>query len=530
MNEEIKEQSAEQTQNQIYEFNSFSGFDLYSGYSIFTDYSPERIKSILENPIINNQEIRKLSRLVYNTNPIVSNAVDYIVSLPCLSHIITSNGKSKKKNKDNKNKAEDVLTSIRDKDIIRDFLFRDCVDGACYYYFETSKSAMDNARFVSDFDMQALLEINSSETVNVSMIPLPSDWVKIRGYKNNRPIIAFNLEYFDNFNGEIVQNKLKRYPYEIRSAYETWKNGNAIGNWVVLDNNKTVVHKIKSDRREPYGRPITISALVDIFYNDYLTTTKRGVLGEVNNKIIYQTLPEGEKGKCSLTKDQQENQHSTVKNAVMTKNNRGGTSFFTVAAGTKIDTINTSVDVLNEEIEPKLNSRIAMGLGYALGLLDGESGNYASQQISLELLFSKVYTWVTEIAEELTYVINKNIIKDKNNEISIYYLPTSLVNKDKFVGVSKDLYMAGSGSKSAWIASTGWDVNAYLSLMDMEVDEKWDEKYMPHLTSYTSSDNADNANADGNLGGRPTVDNPTNDNTLASKANNGNDNPKPSTK
>lgn len=103
----------------------------------------------------------------------------------------------------------------------------------------------------------------------------------------------------------------------------------------------------------------------------------------------------------------------------MTKNNRGGTSFFTVAAGTKIDSVDTSVDILNEEIEPKLNSNIAMGLGFALGLLDGESGNYSSQQLSLELLFSKIYTWVTEIADELSYVINKNIVKDKNNEISI---------------------------------------------------------------------------------------------------------------
>jgi negative regulator of replication initiation len=68
-----------------------------------------------------------------------------------------------------------------------------------------------------------------------------------------------------------------------------------------------------------------------------------------------------------------------------------------------------------------------------------------------------------------------------------------------------------------------------LSLMDMEVDEKWDEKYMPHLTSYTSSDNADNANADGNLGGRPTVQNPTNENTLISQGNGSNDQPKPST-
>lgn len=169
-----------------------------------------------------------------------------------------------------------------------------------------------------------------------------------------------------------------------------------------------------------------------------------------------------------------------------------------------------------------------MGLGYALGLLDGESGNYSSQQISLELLFSKVYSWVTEIAEELTYVINKNIIKDTNNEISIYYLPTSLVNKDKFVGLCKELYMSGSGSKSAWIASAGWDVDAYISLMDTEKAENWDEKYPPHPTSFNSSGN-DTTDDTEVKSGRPTNDNATNENTLISQGNGSNDQPKPST-
>ena len=238
-------------------------------------------------------------------------------------------------------------------------------------------------------------------------------------------------------------------------------------------------------------------------------------------------MPEGEKGRCSLTRTQQEEQHKTVKSAVMTKNNRGGTSFFTVAAGTKIDSIDTSVDILNEEIEPKLNSNIAMGLGFALGLLDGESGNYSSQQLSLELLFSKVYTWVTEIAAELSYVINKNVVRDKNNEIQIYYLPTSLVNRDKFVALNKELYMSGSGSKSTWITSVGWDLDAYLSLMDMEKSEKWDDKYTPHPTSYNSS--GDDNLSEEDKGGRPSVENATNDSTLATQGNNTNNQPKPST-
>lgn len=71
-----------------------------------------------------------------------------------------------------------------------------------------------------------------------------------------------------------------------------------------------------------------MAAISDILYDDYFTSTKRNVLDEINNKVVYQTLPEGQnKGTCALTKQQQENQHETVKNAVMKKNNRGGTSF-----------------------------------------------------------------------------------------------------------------------------------------------------------------------------------------------------------
>ena len=117
-------------------------------------------------------------------------------------------------------------------------------------------------------------------------------------------------------------------------------------------------------------------------------------------------------------------------------------------------------------------------------------------------------------------MINKNVVRDKNNEIQIYYLPTSLVNRDKFVALNKELYMSGSGSKSTWITSVGWDLDAYLSLMDMEKSEKWDDKYTPHPTSYNSS--GDDNLSEEDKGGRPSVENATNDSTLATQGNNTN--------
>ena len=60
--------------------------------------------------------------------------------------------------------------------------------------------------------------------------------------------------------------------------------------------------------------------------------------------------------------------------------------------------------------------------------------------------------------------------------------------------------------------------------MDVEIEEKFDEKYKPHPTSFTISakDNVDNK------GGRPENDNPTSSSTITSKQNNANDMPSPS--
>ena len=139
------------------------------------------------------------------------------------------------------------------------------------------------------------------------------------------------------------------------------------GNWVVLDNTKTIVHKIRSKRDEKYGRPLVLAAISDILYSDYFTQTKRNVLDEINNRIIYQTFPEGkDKGVSALTKQQQQNQHDSVKGAIMNKNNRGGISFFSVAAGTKITSIDASnTDIFDDKYESNLSDKISMDMGIA---------------------------------------------------------------------------------------------------------------------------------------------------------------------
>lgn len=518
------------TPSHTYEYNSYFGSiastDIF-GCNLYDEFTPEEIRSIIKDPISNHDLTRRLAMFVYNSEGVVTNSIDYMVSLPCLDRVIYGKKRLFGKTKLNKNKdlMLSTLENINDKQFIRDALFTDMNEGNCFYYFEVTKKPNDNTKALSDYDVENIVEL-CDMGMNASIISLPYEYTKIVGRKNNRNVIAFNMRYFDEkcVTQEERNRKLKKYPSEIRKGYLQWEKGNFAGNnWLILDNKRTIAHKIKCKISEPWGRPLAIAAIADILYQNEFVDTKRNVLKELNNRIVVQTLPEGkDKGSCALTKSQQEDQHNKVKQAVMTKNNRGGTSFFTVSAGTKIDTLDVgTTDIFDSKNEGDLTDKIALDLGFAAQLLGASStGTFAGGQHNLEMVNAQIYTWIQELQTELNYVINENIIKDRRNRVEVYYLPTSLVNRQQFFDMMKNLYLQASGSMTMLIASTGINPDIYFNILDEEYDNKIFDKYVPHLTSNTIS-------KDDQVGGRPKTDNPT-ENTMKSQNNDGNNLPSPS--
>lgn len=465
----------------------------------------------------NNVEIRRLSREIYSTSGLYSNIVDYMTSLLTLDRIIISKSEDIQKRKDDKLIMETCLKKIKDKEFIRDMLFRAMLDGVAASYLETSKEIKDDRKFMSDFEVKSISEINSSK-INVSVCNLPVDYIEIVGIKNGSYQIAFDLNYFYDCKGEKLENKLRRYPKEIRDAYYKRSKNMSLPNWFVLDNNRTIVLKIRSSREEKWGPPLVLQAIQDILYADYWTNTKRNVLSEINSRIFYMEFPQGkEPGTSALTQSQQKQQHEMVKSGILKRGNSGGTNFFSVASGTKINKLDVDTSLFKDECEKDLKNDICTDLGFAASLLPGTSSSYSSQQNNLQLVISQVYSWVESISYELVKAINSLIIKDKKEQIDIYYLPCSIVNRKEFVNQMKELYTLGHGSLSAWIASTGINPDAYLSLMEMEKADKWDEKFKPHLTSFTATSNNK---------GRPENPDLTNGNTDKSKSNNSNNTPK----
>lgn len=511
----------EKTQEKDFEFNSCWNWGEYEkifGSGVYDYFSKDDIESVLRDPIANHESAIRLSEFAYSKNGTVRNSVDYRNSMMTLDRVvITPKAKNEKKAKANKELMLSALKKIDDKAFLRDALFTCDLDGIAFYYFETKKKPTDKTKFLSDYEAENICEINELG-INASIISLPWEYTKIVGKKNNRYVLAFNLRYFDDFTGEDLSRKLRKYPQEIVDGYNK-KNRKQ---WLILDNTKTMCRKIGCKDSEPWGRSTVLSALSDILYKDYFTDTKRSVLDEICNKVVYETYPEGAtKGSCALNKNQQENQHNVVKQAIMNKKSRGGISFMSLAAGTKLDTVDTSTDIFDEKNETTLNADIACDLGVSASLIGAmTTGTYAAGQHNIEMLTSQLYSWITAWKNELVYVINQNIIRDKNNPIDIYYFPTSFVNRKTFFDMMKGLYDVG-GSLSFLIASTGVDVEAYKAVLDEEIEDNIYDKYLPHLTNATLS-------KEDKVSGRPQEDNPTNENTIISKSNNANDLPSPS--
>lgn len=511
---------------ETHEFQSYSiSIGNTSSWLALSDiFNTDSIRGMIEDPMANNTKLRDLSRVVYNANGIVANTIEKMVALPTLDKVVVPYGESQKKKKKNQVMAQSALDSLRDKQLVRDCMLNALVDGIGFYYIEVKERNIKDKGTLSDRDVEGITEIN--EAIRASAINLQPEYTRIIGLKNSSPVLAFDLSYFDIANEESAESKLRKFPAEIRKGYAAYSSASTRqkNKWLVLNNDHTICIKFRSKKSEPWGRPLALAALIDVYFSDYFQETKRGVLDEVNNKIVFQTFPMGkEPGTSALSSKQQEAQHAAVKTGVTTKNNRGGISFFSVAAGTEIDSIDTDVGLLDEKNEKNLRNNISASLGFAEALLSGSGDtSFSALEENLKLVSATIFKMVEEITSELNKVLNACILRDANNPVSVVYLPITHANRKEFVGYAKEMYLQGKGSLSLWAAAIGVPADAFFCLLDRELEEDIENKYPVHQTSNTLS-------ADDQQTGRPTNTNPTNANTVKSKTNNSNGSPKPST-
>jgi hypothetical protein len=508
--EQNAQSSAPSYSNDV-ELNSLNSVSYFMNTSLNTEnVSMDNLKNYVKYPMIYNSILREISRIAYSENGVYANTIDYMIAIPTLAYITTLRNKTSALKKKKKN-FNTILKIINHERTTRDVLRHLFIDGL-YVGILRDTTANNKTVNMGVSTIEAIDRIEGLSLDDNFMIqPLDLDYCKIIGFQNNISIAAFDMMYFDQFKYGGLVNEIKNYPTEFYKGYLAYKK-DASKRWFVLDYKKTVALKCKATEEEPYGRPLGISAFVDMKMANGYKDGQYKLINELASSIYYLILPQGEKvGSCSLNKNQQEEIISAFKSAVKinTFSDTTKISTLSLAPGTQIDRLSKDSSLLKDTLSDELLKSVSTNLGFASSALNASSeggASYSSLQVNIDLISAQIFQYVNEIAREETRVINENLGIKPSDYIEISYLPISWLNKDTMYTRAKELFTLAGGSRKYLISAAGFEPDSYLAMCDEENEENYDEKYLPHLTSYTMSDSADKSNPDDNMGGAPKKD------------------------
>jgi len=509
------------TSNEV-ELNSLS----YNSYSfstgrLDTDNIPmSDLKQYVKYPMIYNEILRTISEQAYGLQGIYSNICDYMIAIPILSHITTMRNKTPEL-KEKKKKFNLILKLLNHDRTTRDILRNEYIYGT---YIGTLRETSANNKKL-DTGSMTVESIDRIEGLslddNFMIQPLDLDYCKIIGFQNNISIAAFDMMYFDQFKYGGLVNEIKNFPKEFMKAYMDYKK-DASKRWFILDYRKTIALKFKAKEDEPYGRPLGLSAFADMKASSDYNDSQYQLISELASSIYYLILPSGEKqGSCSLNSTQQKEVIEAFKNAVKvnTSGENAKISTLSLAPGTEISRLSKDSSLVKDTLSDENMKKISTSLGFASSALNAESSggsSYANLAVNLDLVSSQVFQSVNEIAIEYTRVINELLGIKPKDYIDIKYLPISWLNKDDMFEKAQSLYTQGKGSLKFWIATMGVNIDDYLSMMDEELEEDFENKYPVHLTSATFSGKDEKGGAplkkekDLSVGGKVTRNNNSN--------------------
>lgn len=529
----VNPQETVETNSFPVELNSYSNTMVLYEF-LQTGVTLEQLKLYCKNPMTYNKQLRRISREAYSFNGMFAKTCDYITSSMSLDSVtICTNNTSTNQNRRKKFNA--LLYKINHKLTTRDIILKLLIDGMYVGLLrDTKPKDVPFNDYSINFTSEQKLDALTTDG-NLMIQPLNLDYCQFLGFQNNDYVVGFDMQYFDSFIGNGLTREIQNYPSEFFKAYQAYKK-DAGNRWFKLDQSTTVALKFKANIDEPYGRPLSVSALNDIYFDEQYTDGQRETVGQVASTVRWLRQPMGEKqGQCALNKEAQQNQYDNFKNAIFKTAARDGsiakTTIVALAPGTEVGKMDTDNSLLKDTLTKENSTKIATGLGFASSALNGESGsNYSSAKLNLDLVLSQAYQILEQVQWQYTKVLNNLLKIDFMNLIKFVYLKTSNINKSDEFTIAKDMYSLMSGSRIWAYAIGSGDVETYMDLMEYEKSENFDEKYPPHLTSFTASDSADKPNPGGNIGGRPEDKTSTNPETLKTKTSNSNKQPKPSTK
>ncbi|TPG68911.1 hypothetical protein EEL31_10460 [Brevibacillus laterosporus] len=468
------------------------------GDGIVSEVSSRQLLTYLSEPDNYITELNNLATYYYITSGEVFQLFDLTKALPTLNFKIEAYDKSKNYEK-NLLLCNKALKKVKHKQITRDVISQLISTGTLtgiwlgdkkspyLYIFDDINLASPAYRVNGDWVVQ----------IDLSIVGSLSDI--------QRKVLFANLA-----------------PYVTEEMYNEYKN-NVNNKFVYLPQDRTVclrTHTLK--RNQAFGLNWALTGLFDLQHKKKLKDLEKAIANKIISAVAVLTIgseKNPELGNLKLNKSIKQKIHSGVKNA-LEKNQSQGVTVVSIPDFAKLDFPSLSSDSLDSKKFESINNDVTSAYGTSPAVLNGTGGNFASAKISLEVLYKKIAVLLEEIEAEVYQKLFKIVLPTSvaDDYYLVYDKEPPLTLKEKVDILMKLHTQEGFSLKSVIDLMSGLDFNEYVnqSIYEQEV-MKLQSKIKPYASAYTATES--------DKTGRPENDDPTSENTIRSKTNDGNEQP-----
>ncbi|MFB0831547.1 hypothetical protein ACEU2D_18330 [Brevibacillus laterosporus] len=465
---------------------------------ILSEITSEQLLIYLSDPDNYMAELNNLAHYYYITSGEVFQLFDLTKVLPTLNYKIEADDKGKNYEKNIKicNKS---LRKVKHKQLTRDIISQLISTGTLtgiwlgdkrssyFYIFDDLKIASPAYRMNGDWVIQ----------IDLSAV----------GSLNDLQRSAF----LENLYPYITEKMYKDYMIDPSKRF------------VNLPQNRTVclrTHTLK--RNQAYGLNWALTGLFDLQHKKKLKDLEKSIANKIISAVAVLTIgseKNTEMSNLKLNRNIKRKIHSGVKAALEKKQTKGVT-VVSIPDFASLEFPEMKSDALDPKKFDSINNDVTSAYGTSPAVLNGTGGNFASAKISLDVFYKKIAVLLedveTEVYQKLFNIILPSSVSD--DYYLVYDKEPPLTAKEKVDILMKLHSQEGFSLKAVIDLLSGIDFNDYVnqSIYEQEI-MRLQEKIKPYASAYTATQ----------LGksGRPENDEPTSENTIKSKTNNGNEQP-----
>ena len=426
---------------------------------------------------INNYDLklmREISLYFYRTSGIYSRLVRYMAFMYRYDSFLTPyvNGDNIKTEKvlDGFYKGLNILDNFKVKKTLGEIALQ-VVKQGCYYGYKVSTAT------------------------GIVLQELPADYCRVRFKRGNKPVVEFNMKFFDeNFRDMEQRVKiLKMFPKEFSKGYVLYRQGklpplfqgDTVG-WYMLDPEQTVKFTVNGEDYPPFISVIPLILDLDAAQDLDRQKTMQRLL-----KIVIQKIPLDKNGELLFDIDEIQQLHN---NAVMMLARAIGVDVLTSFADVSVEDMSDDSSVQTDDLE-RVERQLYNEAGVSQ-LQFNSNGNIALNNSILndEATMYNMLLQFEDFLNELLEPLNKN---PKKLQYKVQLLTTTIYNykdlakmykEQTQMGYSKMLPQIALGQSQSSILATAYFENDILDLLHV---------FIPPVMSSTMSADLLNHNDDG---------------------------------